>query len=210
MLTACDANPVLSNFARLGQEIINGPPPLPLSREDIANLPYASMAARIGRSPESLLVLGRIDRQELHWISSDSGVVVTRGGRIVKTAGFSDNLRGTRSASADPVDGSLHQYKPHPDNAPFIRYLDFDSDRYYGLEIHSQFQTIGATNIDILEINFDVIHIVETAQAQNLNWSYENHYWVDPGDGYIWQSQQHFARTLPPLEFSILKPPALG
>jgi len=63
--------------------------------------------------------------------------------------------------------------------------------------------------LTIVGIEFDTILVRERNRARVVPWTFENLYWVDPGDGFVWQSRQHIARSFPPVAFQILKPPAL-
>lgn len=150
-----------------------------------------------------MLVLGRIDGPELHWISTDRAAVVTRGGRVVRTFGFPENLRETRYDGEDPVDGHLHALSG---TRAFTRYVDLDPEHRYGVPIDSTFETLGAEKIRIVELDFDVIRVRERNVARVVNWEFENEYWVDVGDGFVWRSRQHIARTFPALQYDVLKP----
>lgn len=199
----CVDSPVIKNAAQVARNAVVGNPDLPLQRTTISKLPYASMTARVGKGPQALLILGRIDRRELHWLSTDRAAVVTRGGRVVRTFGFPENLRETRISGEDPVDGRLHALRG---DETFTRYLDLDPDRRYGVPVDSTFETIGAERIRIVELDFDVIQVRERNVARVIPWQFENVYWVDVGDGFVWRSHQHIARGFPALQYDILKP----
>ena len=85
--------------------------------------------------------------------------------------------------------------------------MDLDAVQY-GLNIESTFEVIGPRNITITEIEFDTILMVERNVAHSLNWTFQNRYWIDPFDGFVWKSRQHIARSFPPIDIEILKPAA--
>jgi hypothetical protein len=199
----CVESPVIRNAAQVARNAVVGNPDLPLQRATITKLPYASMTARVGKGPQALLILGRIEGPEQHWLSTDRAAVVTRGGRVVRTFGFPENLRETRFSGEDPVDGRLHALDGP---APFTRYLDLEPERRYGVPIDSTFHTVGAEQIRIVELDFDVVQVRERNVARAIGWEFENVYWVDVGDGFVWRSRQHIARSFPPLQYDILKP----
>ncbi len=203
--TGCLGNPVLSNAASAIKLATVGHPDPPIKRSVIARLPYATIAARFGKGPRAILVLGRNDRGDLHWISGDRAAIVTRGGRVVKTAGLSVNLKDVRAMSRDPVAAGLHALSG---DATFTRFVDIDRGRLYGVPIDSRFAVVGRRAVVILELPFDTILVRERNVARTLNWSFENAYWVDPEDGFVWKSRQHVARDLPPIELEVLKPAA--
>jgi hypothetical protein len=186
---------------------IFGYPDLPLKRTSIAKLPYASMTARVGKGPQALLILGRIENGVEHWISGiDRSILALREGRIVKTFGFPENLKDTRSPFEDPVNRLLHKLD---EDVRHVRYLDFDKNQSYGLPVESTFHKLGERKIEIVEIEFDTVLVVERSRATAVPWEFENFYWVDPGDGFVWKSRQYIARSFPPVEFEILKPPGV-
>ncbi len=205
LLSGCGEVPVLSNAGAALRLVAMGRPDTTIPRATISKLPYATMAAKVGRGPRAMLVLGRYEGRDLHWFAGHSTVIVTRGGRIVKTAGFPENLKDTRAFTADPVDKRLHRLG---EPLSYIRYVDLDSSRRYGLPIHSRFETLREERITIAEIEFDTVLVRETNQAKTFDWNFVNLYWVDAIDGFVWKSRQHIARTVPGIDIEVLKPAA--
>ena len=228
LLGGCLTSPIMGNAFNVVKAQLFGYPDLPLPRSTIAKLPYASMTARIGGGPQALLLLARSQGREQHWISGlDRSVLVLSGGRVVKTFGFPENLKNTRNQGHDPVDRALHKLprpepwgqagqtgQPEPPRQPVrhSRYIDLDLGPamapYYGLVIDSEFHSLGPRKVRIVELEFNTILVREQNSARGLNWKFENLYWVDPADGFVWKSIQHIARSFPPVQFEILKPPA--
>jgi len=225
LLGGCLTSPIIGNAFNVVKAQLFGYPDLPLPRSTIAKLPYASMTARIGGGPQALLLLARSQGREQHWISGlDRSVLALSGGRVVKTFGFPENLKNTRNQGPDPVDRGLHklarpepggqtgQAETPPQPVRHSRYIDLDlgpkQAPYYGLVIDSEFHSLGPRKVRIVELEFDTILVREQNSARSLNWKFENLYWVDPADGFVWKSVQHIARSFPPVQFEILKPPA--
>ena len=50
--------------------------------------------------------------------------------------------------------------------------------------------------------------IRESVVVEDLDWSFENTFWVDIRSGFAWKSVQHISPELPPIEIEILKPAA--
>ena len=88
------------------------------------------------------------------------------------------------------------------------RYIDLDRGAHFDLVMDSVFESLGPQKVRILELDFDTILVREKNSARTLNWRFENYYWVDPSDGFVWKSRQVIARRFPPVHFEILKPPA--
>jgi len=207
-LAACGTGSQLADSARTFRDAVLGSPDLPLTRAQIARLPYASMRARIGNGPQGLLILARIDGPDLHWMAADYTVIVTRGGRLVRTANLPiDNLKETLFIGApDPVREGLHRLSQG--HAYVERHIDFEKDRRYGMPIVSDFRIARRERLNILEIDFDCVLVEERNQARAMNWSFENRYWASVGNGFVWRSVQHIAKGMPPITMEILKAPA--
>ena len=197
--------PVLQNAYDAARFLTVGMPDVEVTRAIVNQIPYASISAKIGKGPRSLLILGRYDGDDLHWLSADNATVVTRGGRVVKTSGFPDNIRSTQYLDPDPIARRLHLL-----NAPrhFSRSMDFDAGSLYGLVVDSEFHNRGEIEISIAELNLRTVLIEEVNKARTINWEFSNYYWVDVFDGFVWKSVQYISRTFPPIEIEVLKPAA--
>lgn len=164
------------------------------------------MRAKLGNGPRAVLLLERIENNGRYWVSAERATVVTRNGRIVKTAGFEQNLAHTQATQEDPLARS-----PHEMDAPKSYFREVDlrlEDRYESIAIDSVLEIVGPRTIEILDLEFDTILIREKSRARTVNWKFENLYWVDVYDGFVWKSRQHFVRGLPPMEIEVLKPAA--
>ena len=58
----------------------------------IENIPYASIKVRIGKGPEALMILQRVNGEEYTWVSADDVYIVIKNGKIIKTQGLPNNL----------------------------------------------------------------------------------------------------------------------
>ena len=204
-LAGCGESNLARTVVDAYQLAIVGRPNVPISRSTVTSLPYASIAAKIGKGPRSLLILWRQEGDDLHWLSADDAAIVTRKGRIVKTAGLPETLLETRSRAADPVGAGLKSGTQSP---IYVREIDLSPPPQFGLLIESKIREIGPRTISIADIDFDTVLFYEHCTAQTLNWSFTNRYWVDPVDGFVWRSKQTIARGFPPIEIDILKPAA--
>lgn len=177
-----------------------------MTRSRINDIPYATMAAKLGSGSRSLVVLGRVDGADLHWISADRTVLVTRRGRLIRTAGLPFNLRHTELLAADP----LSVGRPEASKVEtFKRLVDLTPPDRYGVVITSTLEHLGPREIEIAELRFRTEAYRESCEARDFDWSFENLYWVGRGDGLVWKSVQHIHPSLPPVDLEILKPPAV-
>lgn len=204
-LTGCGESPLGSTVVEAYRLTVSGHPGVPIERANIAKIPYASMAAKIGKGPRSILILWQTGNGEDLWLSADRAALVTRGGRIIRTAGLPENMRGTAFYGSDPLAAGLQD----PANRiPHTRTIDFESGDRTTVALDAHFETVGPETVTIADIDFDTIEVRELCRARTENWSFTNRYWVDPADGFVWKSLQHIARSFPPIEIEILKPPA--
>ncbi|MEX2644468.1 MAG: YjbF family lipoprotein [Acetobacterales bacterium] len=186
----------------------NGMEGVEVSRAQVAQIPYATILAKIGRGPQSLLVLGRIDALDLHWISADRNVFVTREGRLVKTVGLPANLVHTRLAGPDPL--TTGAAVRASEAAGLVRYVDVMPGNYFDAGVAARYEPVGEERIEILELQYDCIVVRERNEVPIMDWSHENRFWIDTDSGFVWRSLQHFAPGTPPVEINITKPAALA
>jgi hypothetical protein len=207
-INGCAELPLVVNAAdAIGYAVI-GAPDTEISRASIQQIPYASISAKIGSGPRSILVLGKNENGLRHWFSADNAVIVTRNGRIVQSAGFPENLKHTSSSDWKKIDRTLHSriYGEGKQKLTIVRQLDMDLENRFGVPVKSEFETLGPREIEIAGINIKTVLVKESNYAFSINWTFSNFYWVDAYDGFIWKSTQHIARTFPPIEIEVLKP----
>jgi hypothetical protein len=208
LISGCAELPLIVNASEAIKFAVMGAPNTEITRETISKVPYATISAKIGSGPRSLLVLGKQENGNNHWFSADQAVIVTRFGRIVQTSGFPENLTHTVSRNPDPVNRVLHlnRRKSSSSKLRHIRMLDMETDKRFGVPVKSVFETVGPKEIEIAGIKIKTILVKEENTAFSINWSFTNFYWVDAFDGFIWKSRQHIARSFPPVDIELLKP----
>jgi hypothetical protein len=203
LATGCAEIPIIVNAAKAVKMITFGDSDAEISRDQVSKIPYATISAKVGRGPKSLLVLAKKERGRLHWMSADNAVLVTMGGRIVQTAGFPENINYTMFTGHDPVNRRFHLKNPPIYSA---REIDIEIDHRFGIPIHSRYISEGAREISVAQVKIQTLLVKEYNVAKTLNWSFTNYYWVDKFDGFVWKSRQHIARSFPPIEIEVLKP----
>ena len=204
-LGGCSISRTVERVATSVEFAIDGLDGVPLTRDKVAGIPYATMMGKIGRGPLSLVVLGRIDGQDLHWISADRNVFVTRGGRLMKTVGLPGNILHTLIAGLDPLAGAIADGEAER----LVRYVDVMPGNFFGAKVFSRYEVLGPEQIDILGLTYDTILVRESNRVPAIGWKHSNLFWIGTEDGFVWRSKQHFAPKLPPLLFWITKPAAI-
>jgi hypothetical protein len=167
-------------------------------RDRAAAIPYASIGVRLGGSDEAMFVLASKSGDDLLWLGGTSLAVVTRHGRVVRTAGFVHNVSGVHAAEG--VTQDLTQ--------PSVNYLyDFGDQSRYGVPVKCTRQSLGTERIVIIGVPRDTTHVAEDCSASAIDWSFRNEFWIDSA-GYVWKSRQLVAPQLDALSFEVLRPAA--
>jgi Group 4 capsule polysaccharide lipoprotein gfcB, YjbF len=211
-IAACAPSPVLTSALNNARIAVAGFPDAPVTQPQVAALPYASMLAKIGKGPRSLVVLAEQDGDTLRWISADQAVLVTRQGRILQTAGLraagqSVDLTGTRF---DVGGDRLGQLPEQLDGAVGRRLIDLASRFRHGVPVHSRFAVAGPEQITILDRVIPTVRVVEHNDCPLLKWQFDNTWWIDPQTGFVWQSVQWITPDMPVLETRVTKPEVLS
>ena len=205
LTTGCARNPILQSVSGIATRTSGLPRDVEIDRATIAKIPYATIRARFGDGLTSLLLLRAYDGPELDWVASDNTLLVTSSGRLVKTVGFPEDLRRVAFEGADPL-ASAPQALTGP--ARYGMKYDLMTTALNVVHVESELEPVGPETITIADIDFKTMRLRERCRAAFVKWTFENEYWVDAYDGFVWRSRQHFARSLPPLTIEVLKPAA--
>ena len=180
---------------------ITDPPSITLKQA--SQIPYGTIGYRIGGGGESLLILASQIEQTLLWTSPDRVALSTRGGRIIKSAGFRWNLSDSTFSDDDPVqNGSLL-------SMTIVKAMstnDFSDIARYGVPISSLFEKRGLETITILGQELQTISVVETRTCNTFGWSFQNIYWLDSQTGFVWRSEQSIHPNLDAITVETLRP----
>lgn len=173
----------------------------PISRDDVARIPAASIAVRMGSSREVLVLLDRVDGRDHFWLSTDRVMLVTRGGRLIQTAGFPNDLQHTSFPSGDPVDGRLLAMNAQMS----VRLLDYE-EFGTGLPATSKYRVVKKEPLSIIGSTIPTVRVSERVRMRSLKWHFTNTYWVHEETGVIWRSRQHFHPDHPALTMTTMRP----
>ena len=165
-------------------------------------LPYASMAVSIKNSRKALLVLAKVDQGELHWMSADRGVFVTRNGRLVRTVGMPENLVGTEFLGADFFE---EPGVPSASSSPKKRLIDIAPGNRFGMVVEATLSRGPKEVIRISKRQYETVRLVEKCLVPQLSWEFQNVYWMD-GQGMVWKSVQHTVPGASAIEMEVTKP----
>lgn len=174
-----------------------------VTREQAAAIPYASMGYRINGGDEAVLVLATDDGANQLWTAASHIVLLTRGGRIVRSVGLPHDLSATVAEVGDSLPALAEALK-----APFHsrRLVDLPDLGAYSVALNCQARSLGAQTISIIGASIATVRVGETCQSVRPRWSFTDYYWLDAGTGLVWHSVQNVAPSVV-VQTEILRPP---
>lgn len=162
--------------------------------QQAAAIPFASIGVRLGDGPEGILVLGSSNTEQQLWTAASHVVLLTRGGRITRTAGLDQNLSDMRLVKGENSVDTVWQ-------------ADLGELHLYSVLIKCHSVARGAETISNFNTPVPVVRVEDECRSDQLNWSFTNTYWVSPQNGLMWKSIQHISPKMDPLQIRILRPP---
>lgn len=190
---------IVKNFNRL----IISPDEKPIDPSTVEAIPYASMVAKIGDGPTSVIVLGSVQGNDLYWYTADHALLVTRHGRLIRTAGFPYDLKDTRFFGRDPLpQGWSMETGPVTSR----RSIDIEPGHYYGMRLESTLKPVAQETVPLVGKSVTAIRLQETCMVADLDWSFENTFWYSLEDGSICKTIQYYSPWSPPLESRVGRP----
>lgn len=164
-------------------------------------LPYASIAVSMKNLPKALLVLGKVEGDEMHWFSGDRGVFVTRFGRLIRTVGMAENITKTDFSSPDFFENATRAKT----EASLSRIIDLSPGNRYGIKVDSKLKELGKETITIGTKTRETTHFEEYCYAPLLSWRCTNHYWVGESSQ-VWRSIQQASPAGQSITIELTKP----
>ncbi|HTA65901.1 MAG TPA: YjbF family lipoprotein, partial [Xanthomonadaceae bacterium] len=86
-----------------------------------------------------------------------------------------------------------------------IRIVDWSPGYRYGVAEHVRLVPAGMEDVNILGTIHHLRRVDEHVDSPEAGFTAENHYWIDPADGFIWKSHQVVAPGMP-LDLVQLRP----
>jgi hypothetical protein len=174
-----------------------------VTRDQAGAVPYASIGVSVGTSSQVLLALATQSRDVRLWTSSARIAIETQSGRITRTAGLRHNMSQNAFSGSDPLlaRGSWQL-------APYEYLIDLPDRNIYQTRIHYEMQAPQPCDIYILGARLSVLHLRERGSCSMLGWQFENEYWADARNRFVWQSRQTIHPDLDDVEIVVLRRPA--
>jgi hypothetical protein len=176
---------------------------LRLSDEAIKDSPVDLIYVRNGERPTATMALAFIENGQYKWLSSDGAMIVTAHGRLVRTAGFAENLIYVSQVKQDPLTlgGNITQA-----NNRWLRRIDTEmGDR--GALLSSQLRVISDASLIVQDYSFAVVKVEEDVtydSAQHGTSSWTNTFWFDSKTNQLVKSSQAIAPSMDNLEITYI------
>jgi hypothetical protein len=178
-------------------------PPPELTRAQLDEIPFATIALTFGDGPRTLLVPLADNGGYLNYLDSGGHGLVMLGGAVAGTQALGQDLEAVRHQPDDPV--------AHPTPVagwPGRVWRDYQfaqrSGAEYSITLACVFERLVRETIEIVEIDFEVVRISEV--CTNARRQVVNTYWVEAETGFIWKSKQWLGPHLEPATIEIIRP----
>lgn len=172
-----------------------------ITAELVSKIPYASLVMNIGNGPKGLMILESKSREITTWVSADNVYIVKMNGKIVRTAGLTNNL----DELLHTVDFS--DLLNIDTNQTYIYYASFSEPKLYNLKLNAVFSKGERKLFNLLNNKIYLTLIEEEVVSEELGWKILNKYWVDD-NSYIWKSSQTVSPKIPQLQIEVTKKPS--
>ncbi len=181
--------------------------PVPVTRQQADELPYASILAWYDDAPVAFMVLGEVGpHRELVYYSQSRQVLVTRGAFIVRSVGMAGDVTRTvfspdwpMAENGEPAD--LRQLA----GRTLVRRIDIQSAALFDVPLRSSFSLEGTDRIEILGRKLETVILREEVRMPNEK-PYTNRYWLDAATAFCWKSHQHIHARSDAMNIEITKP----
>jgi hypothetical protein len=209
-LSACGTDTALTSSFEITQSVFTsaiqdiwGPEPEPMrlniSPADIAAIDYDLMLVRADESGALATLPGEDASNGVKtWLSADGFSLTTREGQIVGTRGFGGDILVADLAHA------IEQLNPFSEGGSYARsYSVLDAEnKIITTSMICGLEKIGEAQISILGTERETYRFTEICTSERI--SFTNLYWIDPNDGFIWQSRQWVSPSIGSLSIQIL------
>ena len=192
LLSGC--NPLMSASLNNLKAAVVGPDEVDVTAVEVAAVNYPQLKLTTP-SGSGVLALMR-EREDLQfWVASGKQVLLLRDGLAVRSIGLGleGDLDGTRLADDSPFKRGLHHVA---DGFTTRRWIDLYKGQEVGVIVNSRFSRRSETTLNILDKDYAVLRVDEQIDAPAIGLRATNHYWVDPRDGFILQSEQQLTTQL--------------
>ena len=178
------------------------PPRRELTRAELDQIPYATIAVTFGDARTYLVPLAD-NGGYLNYLDSAGRGIVMLGGAVTGTQALGNDLQAVRFHRDDPIP------KPTPVSQwPRQYHRDYQfrvrEGADYNVTLNCELEPLARETIGIVEIDFDVMRVSEI--CTNARRQVVNTYWVEEDTGFIWKSVQWLGPELGQATIEIIRP----
>ena len=175
-----------------------------ITRTQAAAIPYASLGYRIDGSAETILVLATDSNDDLLWTAASHVVLMTRGGRVLRSVGLSHDVAATTAQNASSLPPLLDALRS---SYRSTRLVDLPDIGAYGVVLNCVTAARGPQTITIIGTAIATTRVDETCRSTKPRWSFTDNYWIDAKTGFAWHSVQHLHPAGTTIQIEIFRPP---
>lgn len=193
-LAACGA--AGEDYLRVGEmitgAITDGPAAPPPSYEEVAALPFATLALWVedvqeeGAPPALLAATTRLEGRTWYLDGQRRGIGVS-GGRLVGTRGMTQDLVGAPLQPGDPLAGDLRP-EDWPAETLVIQRRRDGLGREHTRAFACRIENAGPEAVELYQVTRPLVRMRE--HCANVRGAYTNDHWIDPETGRMWRTRQ--------------------
>ncbi len=168
------------------KEAFGGLDDVVISAEQVSELPYASLYARINHGQRILMVLAYVEPnpktgiEQLKWLSSDNAMIVTENGRVVKTLRLPE-------ANLITLDGNI--VAPQKTNIQWSANYSWKPNYQYDNKANVSSSVVGQETVSSLLWQEPTTIVQEQIIFSKTDHSVDNFYWLDSANQVVKTSQ---------------------
>jgi hypothetical protein len=196
MLSACTST--TNSYRNALAYVLFPEPDHQLSRAEMAKRPYGTLYAKVGDLPQAVLTLAFYEQQQEKWLSGDRALLILAKGRLIKTTGFSHDLRFATNQGQDPLSKPLGQIKV---GDQFSRLLDWSSPQHTSEQQQLLITATASVQLELLQHQFDAVLVTEQVTFADQSTAI-NQFWFDRRSGRLLQSVQQTAAFAPRIKLT--------
>ena len=184
-LTSCGNLPItyLQNFSSVNS-VVFGFPEYEITEEIYNDYDNSFIKVRFGRGPHAILVLAYVENNVYEWVGADNVQIFTLNGRIIKTAGLTNNFEIIRPSidifSSSDVYETINLFNPDLISSTIHRSMNSRK-----------------TTIKKLGSKIQVNRIEESFDLDLIGWTGVNLYYRNAFSNQIESSEQRIHPRLP-------------
>ncbi len=197
-LPSCSAGSIYSELFESLKVLISEPQDISL--DQVNNVQFSSMQARIGNAPNSLVVLEEVNGDTLKWTSSNFIKIYTLNGYVIRLKGFENELDNIDLDINHPAKTLNFDQK----DKVFTSFYTFRNPKLFRLPIKSTFSFLNEEIITVLGKDYKTKKYIEKVEDNLISWNFENHFWINE-DKQIIKSEQYFTPKNPKIYLMVTK-----